>query len=158
MIQLPIGLLKLASGIATRIGKMIGAAGDWLRADHNWWQVGCIVGAVGCMFLTFSLVGARQEIVLVRETCTAQKDTLAATAMTDLTKSQGETATCRVNLQAEVGRRQAVESLAQLAIQHAGKTEVQAAQELAAWQKRYDAKPKDCTEAVKALDTLCPAL
>lgn len=158
MIQLPLGVAKLLNGALDRIGKIIGGIGDWLRADHNWWRMGCFTAAFGCMVLTFALLESRREIVLVQQTCVAQKETLVANAMTDLTKSQGETATCRVNLQAEVGRRQAVESLAELAIQHAGRTEAQAAQELAEWQKRYDKRPKTCDDALKALDTLCPAL
>lgn len=158
MMALLAGLWKLLQGLLAGLGKAANATGQWLRADHNWWRIGCFTAAFACMVLTFALLDTQREVVLVRETCTAQKGALAAEAMTDLAVSQGETATCRVNLQAEVGRRQAVESLAELAIQHAGKTEAEAAQELAEWQKRYDKRPKTCDDALKALDTLCPAL
>lgn len=158
MMALLAGLWKLLQGLLAGLGKVANATGQWLRADHNWWRIGCFTAAFGCMVLTFALLDTQHEVVLVRETCTSQKDTLAAEAMTDLTRAQGETATCRVNLQAEVGRRQAVESLAELAIKHAGRTETEAAQELAEWQKRYDQRPKTCDDALKALDTLCPAL
>lgn len=150
MIGLVRGAMKLWTGAIELAGRILGGVGDWLKAEHDWWRMGCLSMAFVVVCLTFAVLDARQEVDLVQAQC----DATQAKASADLDRMRTERDACVAN---EFTRR-AVERKGTAAVSQARQAEVQAEKDLAAWRESYLDRSADCTAALNALETACPVL
>ncbi len=150
MIGLVRGVVKFWAGALEFAGRVMGGVGDWLKAEHDWWRMGCLSMAFVVVCLTFAVLDARQEVDLVQAQC----DATQAKANADLDRVRTERDACV----AEQSTRRVVEQQGTIAVGQARRAEVKAEQDLAAWRESYLDRSADCTAALAALETACPVL
>lgn len=163
----PAAALKLASSAVGLVMDTARGAVNWIRKDREpveWWRMACFALGVAFAFAAFDALDSRREIVVVRLACDQEKGEIVQAALEDVaaveqtvSRVRQNEQSCRVNLAAEVGKRQQIERDGDRAVAAARRDEAAAERELADWQKRFDDKPKLCADAIAQLDAVCPA-
>lgn len=150
MIGLVRGVVKLWVGAIELAGRALGGVGDWLKAEHDWWRMGCLSMAFVVVCLTFAVLDARQEVDLVQAQCDATQTKASA----DLDRMRIERDACV----ADQSTRREVERQGATAVGEARRAEAKAEKDLAAWRESYLDRSADCTAALAALEIACPVL
>ena len=152
------GALELLAGLWAFVGRLLKAVGLWLRTPHNWWRIGCFLFAIAFAVSALIAGQARRTVLVVQQEClvkvqSAQVQVQAATQAA--TTNQATARQCAVTLKREVGTRQAVEQKATQAVKAAQRREAQAEKDLAAWQVKYNRRPRSCDEALAEMEAQC---
>lgn len=160
----PAAALKLASSIAGWLLDLARGLVSWLRKPRTAEQklrFVCLTLGFSCMLASFAAWDARRTIVVIREKCAADLQAehgKVAEATTIAETNRAAVQTCRTTLQAEVGKRQAVERMAADAIAKAERSEAKAERDAADWQRRYERRPKGCTAALQEVQNQCATI
>lgn len=158
------GAVALARGAWSAAGRAMKGFGNWLRKERPpgwWWRAAAAVLGVVCLGFAFVAMDAKREVLVVTERCNAQVATIesrARSATEAADTNRRALNTCRIQLEAEVGKRQQVERLAQAAVAAAEAQEAQAQAELTEWQRSYRRRPATCEAALQALETQCSTI
>lgn len=165
-------LVKLAAGIWSAITRALGAFGDWIGGDRDWWTIGWATAAACCgiwaSVLTAQLNKARMELI-VSEAGRVTAETGQAAAVAARRAAEADYANLQQTMRerdeqvaadirnktAEIERMRAanVEQAAQLA-----SAQAKAEASNAGWWKVYNNRSQTCRAALEALDTACAEL
>lgn len=155
------GFVQLAFGLWKWAGNVLTAIGDWLRDDHDWWRIGCLLAALSCLLIGFVAHDRQRTIVLVRTQCSAaqqqcsiDKKTLAEQASLQA-RALERVEQLAKEREAELARLRRINvSLA------AENTALKAAAVTARdeYLERYKQRPRTCSDAIAAMAAACPTL